>query len=110
MSGKMELSRRHGPFDTRWPPQSRTVNADGRAPVPAGLESSQDELEWEAFSTGCFPGHRRHDFEVVRAYEAYRRGRGSPKRSAGAQTTQSGGSAIGGTDEPVGAPARRASV
>jgi hypothetical protein len=82
MRGNMEASRRHGPFDSRWPSQSSTVTAGGRAPLPAGIENGQDELEWGAFSTRCFPARRRHDFEVVGAYEAYKHGRGWPKRSS----------------------------
>ena len=29
-------------------------------------------LDWEAFTREFFPGRRRHDFETVKAYEAYR--------------------------------------
>jgi hypothetical protein len=28
-------------------------------------------LDWQAFSSQFFPDRRRHDFEVVKAYEAY---------------------------------------
>jgi hypothetical protein len=33
-----------------------------------------DGLDWAAFSTRYFPGRRRHDFEAVKAYEAYGNG------------------------------------
>jgi len=28
-------------------------------------------LDWQALSSQFFPARRRHDFEVVKAYEAY---------------------------------------
>jgi hypothetical protein len=31
-------------------------------------------LDWQAFCARYFPGRGRHDFEVVKAYEAYRNG------------------------------------
>jgi hypothetical protein len=36
-------------------------------PIPEGLN-------WTTFSARFFPGRRRHDFEAVKAYEAYRNG------------------------------------
>lgn len=86
----IELSRRHGHFDPRWPTKSLS---QPRAPVLAtedcgpsiqrwenegGRYAMNDEtdrpagLQWHAFSSRYFPGRRRHDFEVVKAYEAYR--------------------------------------
>jgi hypothetical protein len=32
-------------------------------------------LDWKAFSEKYFPGRRRHDFEALIAYAAYRRSR-----------------------------------
>jgi hypothetical protein len=40
------------------------LEANRREQLPAGLE-------WYAFSTRYFPGRRRHDLEVLKAYEAY---------------------------------------
>jgi hypothetical protein len=31
-------------------------------------------LDWQAFCGRCFPDRGRHDFEVLKAYEAYRNG------------------------------------
>jgi hypothetical protein len=40
-----------------------------------------DGLDWAAFSARCFPGRQRHDFEAVKAYEAYgNRGRPPSRR------------------------------
>ena len=30
------------------------------------------QLDWQAFTARYFPQRRRHDFEVLKAYEAYR--------------------------------------
>jgi hypothetical protein len=32
------------------------------------------QLDWQAFCARYFPARGRHDFEVVKAYEAYRNG------------------------------------
>jgi hypothetical protein len=29
-------------------------------------------LDWQAFASRFFPGRTRHDFQVLKAYEAYR--------------------------------------
>ena len=34
-----------------------------------------EKLDWDAFSARYFPGRRRHDFDAVAAYGAYRQGR-----------------------------------
>jgi hypothetical protein len=34
-----------------------------------------DGLDWAAFSSEYFPGRRRHDLEVISAYDAYKHGR-----------------------------------
>jgi hypothetical protein len=38
--------------------------------MPAELQ----QLDWQAFSARYFPDGQRHDFGVVKAYEAYRNG------------------------------------
>jgi hypothetical protein len=67
----IESSRRHGHFDPRWQidrsrPSRALIRAgeNGGPNAPAGLE-------WYAFSSR-FSGRRRHDLEVLKAYEAYR--------------------------------------
>jgi hypothetical protein len=41
------------------------------AAVP--IEELPSGLDWQAFSSRCFPGRRRHDLEALRAYDAYKR-------------------------------------
>ena len=43
--------------------------APGTTALPIG-----EGLDWATFSARFFPGRRRHDFEAVKAYEAYRNG------------------------------------
>lgn len=96
----IELSRRHGYFDSRWHTRSssrtralvvapkvsdssiqRWENEGGRYSMgeethaPAGLE-------WYAFSSRYFSGRGRHDREALKAYEAY--------RSSGVSATRAG--------------------
>jgi hypothetical protein len=44
----------------------------GARPAPARIEDPPAGLDWKAFSARCFPDRRRHDFEVVAAYFAYK--------------------------------------
>ena len=63
-----------------------SVVASG-ADVPAGLD-------WQTFSTACFPGRRRHDLGALTAFGAYRRSstRDEPpsRRAAPMEDAQSG--------------------
>ncbi len=88
----VEASRRHGHHDPRFGPSRRKshlhlVHAPDDGVDDEGLDAWEDEggrsaasratmppaaLDWEAFSWEFFPGRRRHDFEVVKAFEAYR--------------------------------------
>jgi hypothetical protein len=62
----IEPSRRHGHFDPRF--SIRLASATRRVDeVPGGLD-------WAAFAGRLFPGPRRHDFQALRAYEAYKDG------------------------------------
>jgi hypothetical protein len=70
----VEASRKHGPFDTRWP----RVRKDSSGAVPtASLSVAEvaEALEWDAFSAQHFGERRRHDSEARSAYAAYRQGR-----------------------------------
>jgi hypothetical protein len=97
----IEASRRHS--DTRRQlggPGGKTPNArvdDGEPPTwirdweNEGGRSLATErprhghaLEWSAFTKLYFPGRRRHDFEALKAYEAYRDDSDGP-RAARAQ-------------------------
>jgi hypothetical protein len=85
----IESSRRHGHWDGRWNAQGRspTAVANGRTNGgSATLQRWEDEggrysvdgadaaaaLDWTEFIGRYFPGRRRHDFEALTAYEAYR--------------------------------------
>ena len=62
----VEHSRKHGPFDSRWPAIRHTA-------AQASLWRPGEEcLDWEAFVARFFPGSRRHDFDALAAYESYR--------------------------------------
>ena len=70
----VEASRKHGPFDTRWP----SACNDSAAAVPTAplrSEEAAEALDWEAFSNRYFPGRRRHDMEALTAYATYAQGR-----------------------------------
>jgi hypothetical protein len=70
----VEASRKHGPFDPRWPAARR--DRSGAAPTAPPLRAAGAEaLDWEAFSNRYFPGRRRHDMEALTAYATYTQGR-----------------------------------
>ena len=91
----VEAGRRHGHHDPRYASGQdvrrkshlRLVPDDGGdaidswedeggqfAPPPhvVPVPEPQPGLDWEVFSETYFPGRHRHDFEAVKAYEAYR--------------------------------------
>jgi hypothetical protein len=71
----VDASRKHGPFDTRWPSAGKDrAGAVSTAP-PLRAEEAAEALEWEAFSNRYFPGRRRHDMEALTAYATYTQGR-----------------------------------
>ena len=41
-----------------------------------------DRLDWQTFRAAYFPGRRRHDFEALTGYGAYRRSRVVDERSS----------------------------
>ena len=43
-------------------------------------------LDWQAFVSRYFPGSTRHDFRVLKAYEAYRNGFPPEKRDRPGET------------------------
>jgi hypothetical protein len=70
MSGRIEGSRRHGPFDLRGP--TRQVRAATTRPTrPSVSHDDAEGLDWDGFSARYFPGARRHDMEATSAYDAY---------------------------------------
>ena len=69
----VEASRKHGPFDTRWP---CTRKADSGAVRTAPLLGAAAEaLDWDGFSHRYFRERGRHDSEARSAYAAYKQGR-----------------------------------
>jgi hypothetical protein len=71
----VEASRRHGPFDARWPSVRRDNSAAVPPVPPLRAAEAAEALDWEAFSNRYFPGRKRHDMETVTAYATYMRGR-----------------------------------
>ena len=71
----MEASRKHGPFDMRWP----SARSDGSSAVQTApllrAEEAAEAIDWEAFSNRYFPGRRRHNMEALTAYATYTQGR-----------------------------------
>jgi len=62
----MEASRRHGPFDSRY----RLIR---HKPRPQSLlRNGEERTDWQGFVARFFPRCRRHDFDVLAAYESYR--------------------------------------
>ena len=71
----VEASRKHGPFDTRWPyAGKKSADAVATAPLLRAAEAAQ-ALDWDAFSKRYFRERRRHDSEARSAYAAYKQGR-----------------------------------
>lgn len=71
----MEASRKHGPFDTRWPcVRKDSSRALSTAPLLSAAEVAE-ALDWQTFSARYFPERRRHDSEARSAYAAYEQGR-----------------------------------
>lgn len=75
MRGNVDASRKHGPFDTRWPCLLR--DSSDRVPSAPLLHAAEgaEALDWDAFSARHFRGRRRHDSEARSAYAAYTQGR-----------------------------------
>jgi hypothetical protein len=82
----VEASRKHGPFDTRWP-SARADRLDGTSSSQPLLATDAAEgLDWSGFAANHVRGRRRHNLQALSAYAAYKRGRewgsnGHPKAS-----------------------------
>ena len=71
----VEASRKHGPFDPRWPcVRKDNSRALSTAPLLSAAEAAE-ALDWQAFSGRYFPDRRRHDSEARSAYATYKQGR-----------------------------------
>lgn len=103
----VEQSRKHGAFDSRFPPTRRTTAAASLWQV------GEERLDWQGFLARFYPVCRRHDFDALAAYESYgndvdgrrpddvRRG-GREERPAAGETEQweSEGGAVTGRARP----------
>jgi hypothetical protein len=71
----VEASRKHGPFDMRWPCARK--DSSGALPTAPLLGAAEvaEALDWYAFSARYFRERRRYDSEARSAYAAYRQGR-----------------------------------
>ena len=81
-----EASRKHGPFDTRWPSGGSVRSADVPSSRPLLAADAAEGLDWAGFATRYVGGRHRHNLEALAAYARYRRGRewgsnGHPKAS-----------------------------
>ena len=75
MTSRIEASRKHGRFDSRWPKRRLRVTSDWGAAAAVALEAVPDGLDWVAFSRLYFPERRPHDLEAISAYHEYQHGR-----------------------------------
>jgi hypothetical protein len=71
----VEASRKHGPFDTRWPCARKYSPGAMPTVPPLRAEAAAEALDWDAFSNRYFPQRRWHDSEARSAYLAYTQGR-----------------------------------
>ena len=74
MSGGIQPSRKHGPFDPRWP-CVRKDSSSRQTAEPLNASESEEALDWDSFSEHHFSSRGRHDSEARSAYAAYRDGR-----------------------------------
>ena len=86
---RIEHSRKHGPFDRRYPPIRHK-------PVSASLwRLGEERLDWQGFVARFFPDSRRHDFDALAAYESYRNdGEGRPADGSPAPALGSSSNAV----------------
>jgi hypothetical protein len=76
VKSSVDVSRKHGPFDMRWP-SDRMDTTDG---VPlAPLLGAAGALDWAAFSARYRRGRGRHDIKGVSAYAACKEGSARPR-------------------------------
>jgi hypothetical protein len=78
----VETSRKHGPFDTRWPCARKNNSSEAPTAAPLHAAEAAEALEWDSFSNRYFHERRRHDSEARSAYAAYRQGREWRRRPA----------------------------
>jgi hypothetical protein len=78
----VEVSRKHGPFDMRWPLARGDNSVAAWTAAPLRAAETAEALDWDTFSNRYFRGRRRHDTEARSAYAAYKQGRESQGRES----------------------------
>jgi hypothetical protein len=68
----VEASRKHGPFDMRWPGARRGSSPAAPAARLLSAAEAAEALDWDAFSRRYFRERKRHDSEARSAYAAYK--------------------------------------
>jgi hypothetical protein len=71
----VEASRKHGPFDTRWPSGRRDRSGGASSGQPLLAADAAEGLDWDGFATNNIRGRRRHNLQALSTYAAYKRGR-----------------------------------
>jgi hypothetical protein len=71
----VEASRKHGPFDNRWPCERKDNTGAVSTAPPLRAADAAEALDWDAFSNRYFPRRRRHNMEALTAYVTYKQGR-----------------------------------
>jgi hypothetical protein len=71
----VEVSRKHGSYDMRWPCLRNDPPSRDRAAAALGAAEVAQALDWDGFHALHFPGWGRHNAEARSAYAAYKQGR-----------------------------------
>jgi hypothetical protein len=71
-SGATELPDRMADRTSVKPTSGGVAAIPNPRPGLGRIEGREDVLDWPTFSAKYFPDRRRHDFEVLTAYGAYR--------------------------------------
>jgi hypothetical protein len=71
----VEASRKHGPFDERWPCARKNSSDEVPTAPPLRADEAAEALDWGRFSKRYFPGRRRQDMEALTAYGTCKQGR-----------------------------------
>jgi len=109
MTSRIEASRKHGRFDSRWPKRRLRVTSDWGAAAAVGLEAVPDGLDWVAFSRRYFPGPRRHDLAAISAYHEHQHvdaGRTGARGAGGRSGATNPSSPPGSGEHPWAGPER----
>jgi hypothetical protein len=65
-------TRKHGPFDPRYPRPRTQADGRGNGHRPLQPETRPDGLSWERFYLLAYPGMKRHYFPAIAPWYGYR--------------------------------------